>query len=295
MSSIFGVPQASDHTTGVPALKPRWAPNTYGLGGIGMLIGGAVLVGLVVAVAEVRQEAGWLALMGGGFVVGGGVWAWLVGRWGRLDNSSRAARDGVAGQAVIIAVQQTTARRKTTRWGGTTHRVVGLDLDVEAVGVARYRLRVYRNLPVRLLTMATVGQRLGVRVLPDRPRRIDLEWPEPDPAPATTLTITRQGAGITVSGAGPMFVAGRDASAWATTGEPRTASARVGGVRDIPSQRSPWPMAEYDLTVSMPGQAPYSVRIIDRGPASDGLVGTDVPVTVGADPRHVAIVWGPAA
>lgn len=178
-------PRDSNETAGVPLLKPRWAPNGYGLGGVAMLIGGVVIIGIVLAIAEVRQEVGWLSVLGGAWVVAGGIWAWLTGRWGRLKDSPRAARDGIAGKAVIVAVRPTAARRKTGQYTGTTHRVVGLDLDVEALGIARYRLRVYRSLPVRLLSVATVGRAVGVRLLPDHPRRIALAWPL---APAVNLS-----------------------------------------------------------------------------------------------------------
>lgn len=284
----------SNETAGAPLLKPRWAPNGYGIGGVAMLVGGVAIIGVVLAIAEVRQEVGWLSLMGGAWVVAGGIWAWLTGRWGRLKDSPRAARDGVAGQAVIVAVHQTAARRKTGEYGRTTHRVVGLDLDVEAVGIARYRLRVYRSLPVRLLSVAAVGGKLGVCLLPGHPRRIALAWPEPDPSAATTLTVSRQEGrrhDLRHWAAVRYWTRHRSAGDY----QPLLASARIDAIRDIPSHGSPSPIAEYDLTVSIPGHMPYAVRIHDRGPATANLVGTDVPVTVGADPRLVTIVWGPAA
>lgn len=177
-------------------LRPRFALNTYCVGGLVFLVAGPFLVALWAGVPVIRSEAWWLVLMGVAIALVGLAWVFLCGRWGRMRESARARRDGVLGQALILDARHTGATTRVNR--RITRQGVRLDLEIRGAGSAPYRLRVYRNLAVRHAAYAVPGQTVNVQVLPDR-RTIALGWPEPvrsahpvtnsDPDATITLTV----------------------------------------------------------------------------------------------------------
>lgn len=254
---------------------------------------------LVVIGALVGGEARWPVIIAGVTLSFVGMAMFLIGRKaGRFFGlSPRLLSRGVPATAVVERVRETGVMFNNSP-------VLGFWLTVSHQA-HDYPVELLQALPRPLLGAVSPGTRLAVKVDPDDPQKVAIDWSQPPTPPtgaAAPPAATPLGSEPAEAvppenrrSAADLLARGRRGTARIVAAKEVGNAARL-GVVGSGDERAGAMMNVLDLEVKLPGREPYPVRVVHWVPASlAGQVGPGREVVVAVDrddPEHqVAIDW----
>ncbi len=259
------------------------------------------LVGMALVVAGVllTGEARWPVIIAGVTLSFVGVVMFLIGRKvGRFFGlSPRLLSRGVAATAVVERMRDTGVIFNNSP-------VLGFWLTVSHQA-HDYPVELLQALPRPLLGAVSPGTRLAVKVDPEDPQKVAIDWSQPPTPPtgaAAPPAATPIGSELIEAippenrrSAADLLARGRRGTARIVAAKEVGDAVRL-GVVGPGDERAGAMMNLLDLEVKLPGREPYPVRVVHWVPASlAGQVGPGREVVVAVDrddPEHqVAIDW----
>lgn len=269
--------------------------NPFALIGIVVDLAG---VGLIVAGALITGDPRWPLIASGATLSLIGTMMFIIGRSAGsfYGTSPRLAARGITATALVEKMQETG-----TFFRGSPVVSFGLKVTHQA---RDYPVEVRQALPRSLRDSVLPGSRVAVRVDPEEPNRVVVDWSEaPRPPRLTPEAVGRPGG----TGRAEAITAEQPRSAADVLARGRRGTARILAAREMgdaarlgiiapDDERAGAMMVLFDLEVKLPGRDPYPARVAHWVPASQvGKVGPgrEVVVAVGReDPeREVAIDW----
>lgn len=267
-------------------IKPRFAINTYTIGGIVFLV---VAVALYVGarMVPIQQARSVLLPMAALFGSIGMVWTVLAGRRGRLRAPRGLAESGLRSTATFVAVRATRSVSRAGEYGPVLSQVFRLDLQVRGPS-GPYVVRIYRSLRGTQIVRAAKGATVPVAIDPATPRKIAILWEEaasfaswfgwPVGAPTASPPVT----GPPVNGRERAPRVGGHLSG------PRV-DGHLSGVSHVGTADSGAPALHVEVQVAHDGHPSRVVRGVVNGPAGRTPQVGEV-VTVQLDPSGKAVL-----
>ena len=266
------------------------------------VIGAVVdLVGMGVIVAGVLSpgEARWPLIVGGATLSFIGAVMVLIGlKVGRFYGVS--PRLLARGQPAFAEVEQ--VHPTATTFMGSPVAAFRLKVSHQAHD---YPLDVQQAVPRELLAEVGPGSRVTVKVDPEHPDRVVIDWSQPPTPPRVTPAASpeqRSGRELVESippeqrrSAADLLAPGRRGTARIVAAKELGDAVRLGVIAPG-DERAGAMMTMLDLEVKLPGRDPYPVKVVHWVPASQvGKAGPGREVVVAVDrddPEHqVAIDW----